>query len=59
LVNVAFRGASTIADPSPTCPWQSTDTNYSGTTDVSDVVKVVNVAFRGANVAAEYCEPCQ
>ncbi len=35
-----------------------TDINCSGTTDITDVVKVVGVAFRGENTAVEYCNPC-
>lgn len=57
-IGVAFRGAAPFSDPSPTCPWQSTDVDCSGSMDIVDVVKTVNVAFRGANAGAEYCDPC-
>lgn len=58
VVNVAFRGAPAILDPSPLCPNQTTDVNCSGSTDVVDVVKMVTVAFRGANPLTEFCNPC-
>jgi hypothetical protein len=59
VIGVAFRGATAIVDPSPTCPASPTDVNCSGATDVIDVVKTVGVAFRGASPAVEYCDPCQ
>lgn len=58
VVGVAFRGAPAINDPSPTCPYQTTDVNCDGVTSVIDVVKLVNVAFRGGIPAVEYCDPC-
>lgn len=57
-VNIAFRGAPSIIDPNPNCPYETTDTNCSQSTDILDVVKMVNVAFRGANPATEFCDPC-
>lgn len=57
-VNVAFRGAQAIIDPSPTCPNESTDANCNGSTDVIDVVKFIGVAFRGGNPSVDYCDPC-
>ena len=44
FVNVAFRGAAAITDPNPTCPWQSTDVNCSGSTDVPYSIAAVNIA---------------
>lgn len=58
VINVAFRGASPIADPNGDCGYETTDTNCSLSTDIVDVVKVVNVAFRGANPVTEFCDPC-
>ncbi len=57
-ISVAFRGATSPPDPSPTCPYERTDNNCSSTTDILDVVRIVNVAFRGANPATEFCDPC-
>ena len=57
-VNRAFRGAAPIIDPNSNCPYETTDTNCSQSTDIIDVVKMVNVAFRGANPATEFCDPC-
>lgn len=57
-VNVAFRGNAPLPDPDPSCPWQSTDVDCSGTTDVLDVVQIINVAFRGAAHALTFCQPC-
>ena len=58
-VNVAFRNAAPMIDPSASCPRQTTDANCDGVTNVFDVVRMVNVAFRGANPATEFCDPCQ
>ena len=60
VVNVAFRGALAVIDPS--CPEHDpggrTDVDCSGVTDVLDVVKTVNVAFRGADPVNMFCYPC-
>jgi hypothetical protein len=63
-VNVAFRGAASIVDPSGSCPYETTDVgggpgnSCDGVTSVIDVVKMVNVAFRGASSVTEFCNPC-
>lgn len=57
-INISFRGAATIIDPNPNCPFESADVNCDEVTNVVDVVKTVNVAFRGADSATEYCIPC-
>lgn len=56
-VGVAFRGVAS-PDPNVDCPYETTDMDCSGVTDVVDVVKVVNVSFRNANPATEYCVAC-
>jgi hypothetical protein len=55
VINVAFRGAPPILDP--TCWVERSDVDANGTTNVVDVVRVVNVAFRGASVASQYVSP--
>jgi len=58
-ITVAFRGGAPVIDPSPTCPFESTDVNCTGATDVIDVVKIISVAFRGVSPSVEFCDPCQ
>jgi hypothetical protein len=58
VIDVAFRAAAAIPDPSPFCPRETTDVNCSGATDVLDVTRVVNVAFRDADPLSEFCAPC-
>ena len=58
VVDVAFRGAAAITDPSATCPREDTDLDCDGTTSIIDVAKIVNVAFRGANAGKTFCDPC-
>lgn len=58
-INVAFRGAAPLADPSSTCPYERTDSDCSSGTDVLDVVRIINVAFRGADPVLAFCNPCQ
>lgn len=58
VINVAFRGAAPIFDPSGFCPYQTTDVDCSRATDIVDVTKMINVTFRGANKATEFCTPC-
>lgn len=57
-IDVAFGSAAAPDDPDPSCTWETTDVDCSGSTNVIDVVKTISVAFRGANEATEYCEPC-
>ena len=40
------------------CPYQETDADCDGVTNVIDVVRFVNVAFRGGDAAVEFCEGC-
>jgi hypothetical protein len=58
VINVAFRAAGAITDPSATCLREDTDVDCDGATDVIDIVKVVGVAFRNANAAETFCDPC-
>lgn len=58
VVNVAFREAQPIEDPSEYCPTVTTDVDCNGVTDVLDVVRFVNVAFRNLDPDSEFCDPC-
>ncbi len=57
-VNIAFRGAVSVPDPHPACPWQPADVTCDGVVTVLDVASLVNVAFRGGNPASLFCDPC-
>ena len=59
LVNVAFRNAAAIPDPSPTCPVETTDLDCNGATDIVDAVMIVNVAFRNFDPQTTFCQPCE
>ncbi|HSG98603.1 MAG TPA: S8 family serine peptidase, partial [candidate division Zixibacteria bacterium] len=58
LIEVAFRGGTDVLDPSPTCPFVTTDLNCDGQTNVLDAVIIVDVAFRGGDPNASICDPC-
>jgi hypothetical protein len=55
-IDAAFRGTAGITDPG--CPVERTDVDADGSTNVGDVVRVINVAFRGQTVAVNYVNPC-
>ena len=55
-VNIAFRNVSATVDLN--CPNQRTDVDCNGSTDIVDIVKVVDVAFRSADPAVKFCNPC-
>ncbi len=57
VINVAFRGATSIIDPNASCPWTTTDVDCNGVTNIFDVTRLINVAFRGGNPATEFCNP--
>lgn len=38
---------------------ESTDVDCTNSTDVIDVVRMVNVAFRNADAASKFCTPCR
>lgn len=58
-VNVAFRNAAPMPDPSQLCPWQRTDVNCDQHTDIIDLVMVVSCAFRNALADTLFCSPCR
>lgn len=55
-IAAAFRGTAVTLDPG--CPAERTDVDADGSTNVEDVVRVINVAFRGQTAAANYIDPC-
>jgi hypothetical protein len=56
-IDRAFRGAPPTQDPG--CPYERTDVDASGGTDIIDVSRLVNVAFRGQSPESQYdLNPC-
>ncbi len=56
-IDVAFRGLP--ATRTPTCPFENTDLDCGGLTDIVDVVRVIDVELRGVPRALRICDPCK
>ena len=56
-IDVAFRGVP--ATHSPKCPFEDTDLDCGGVTDIVDVVRVIDVELRGVPRADRICDPCK
>jgi hypothetical protein len=58
VIDVAFRGADPIPDPSLFCPFETTDVDCDSDTDVIDVTLMNQVVSYGANPDSTFCDPC-
>jgi hypothetical protein len=58
VIDVAFRGADPMPDPSAFCPYETTDLNCDSVTNVLDVSLMSQVVNFGANPDSTFCDPC-
>jgi hypothetical protein len=45
-IDITFAGAQPLPNP-PGCPWDVSDINCDGTTDVFDVIALIDYVFKG------------
>lgn len=57
-INVSFRGEAPTPDPSPVCRYLRTDIDCDGSTDLRDIVGIIDVAFHNQPESVAFCNTC-